>query len=111
CQSWTRIERLRGAVEMRPFFAHAINENSRKGNTQVMNRSSLYRLAAVMMSLVLLSTMSGQAAGQGSGSSPRQETNEGRTYFVAGVTTKEQRTQIAHTGAAIETIGANYLEV
>jgi murein tripeptide amidase MpaA len=43
--------------------------------------------------------------------SPKGERDDLRTYVVQGVSTKEQRTQIARTGAAIEHIDANEIEV
>ncbi len=78
-----------------------------------MHTTRIYRLLIIFMLIAALVTAPGastrSAAAQAG--TPQTEQDDLRTYRITGVSTKEQRTVIARTGAAIEEIGANYVTV
>jgi hypothetical protein len=66
----------------------------------------------LMLALALIpSAASGQPAGPGRPVTPAPGAGEPRPYIVRGVSTKEQRSAIARTGAGIEDEGANHVLV
>jgi hypothetical protein len=78
-----------------------------------MNHTRIYRLLSVLTLLVTLAAIPGAPAGpaRAQESTPEAEQDDLRTYRVSGVRTKEDRTAINRTGAAIEEIGADYVTV
>jgi murein tripeptide amidase MpaA len=68
-------------------------------------------LALVMLLLSVPGSVLGRPVKIEVERSPKSERDDLRTYIVQGVSTKEQRTEIARTGAAIEHIDANEIEV
>ncbi|HKZ70948.1 MAG TPA: M14 family zinc carboxypeptidase [Anaerolineales bacterium] len=78
-----------------------------------MKQIRIQRVLLILMiigSLVATPGGAGRVAAQ-DGNPPQTETDDLRTYWVGGVDTKEERTAIAKTGAAIEEIGADYVGI
>jgi carboxypeptidase T len=63
----------------------------------------------LILAFILASLPSASASGQSP--TPEPESYDVHTYIVSNVSTKEDRTAVARTGAAIEEIGANYVIV
>jgi carboxypeptidase T len=83
-----------------------------------MENRRLYAVLATILVLLLLTgglpaTASGQAGSPDSGGVPpgKGETYDVRIYRVDNVVSREDRTAVARTGAAIDEIGANYVIV
>jgi carboxypeptidase T len=68
-------------------------------------------LALVMVLLAVPAGVLGRPADIEAERSPKAERDDTRTYSIRGVTTREERTEIARTGAAIEHIDGDEVEV
>ncbi|HEX6289671.1 MAG TPA: M14 family zinc carboxypeptidase [Herpetosiphonaceae bacterium] len=64
-----------------------------------------------LLALALPAIVLGRPADIEAERAPKNERDDARTYVIHGVSTKEQRTEIARTGAAIEHIDDNEVEV
>ncbi|MBV5330907.1 hypothetical protein JZU69_00450, partial [bacterium] len=73
----------------------------------------MYRRSLPVFLLILAFILAGLPSANASGQSPTPgaESYDVHTYIVSNVSTKEDRTAVAQTGAAIEEIGANYVIV
>ena len=68
-------------------------------------------LALAMLLLSVPANVLGRPAAIEADRSPKAETSETRPYVVHGVATREQRTEIAKTGAAIDQVDANSINI
>ncbi len=73
----------------------------------------LFGLATLLALALTLVGASGAAAGPPLAPAAQRQAqgDEARTYHVGGVYTREDRTAIARTGAAIEDVGADYVNI
>ncbi|HEY0602602.1 MAG TPA: M14 family metallopeptidase [Herpetosiphonaceae bacterium] len=68
-------------------------------------------LALVMLLLSVPASVFGRPAAIEADRSPKAETSDTRPYVVQGVATREQRTEIAKIGAAIDQVDANSINI